>query len=115
VKKLVLLTITILLLALSALACAGESSQTESSQDPKYQIFFLGDSYARIVAISFDHGIYDNTTSVRISNTGHGDALYAGMQELENKYILEETTPINYYQGYGSLTKELLVKIRLKN
>ena len=59
----------------------------------------------RVVAITYDPDGLDG---------GYGRALARAMEEISKDYEILETTPITRRAGYGSTTKELILRVKHK-
>ena len=84
----------------------GCATKPEAATATTYHIEQLTPEIIRVIApASYD-------APITASLLGRGDYLAEAIEQLGEKYIIEDITAINYLLGSGSVTQELLIKVK---
>ena len=69
----------------------------------KYKIEKLTPEIISVIGLQYDS---------KVNRDGFGTAFAEAIKEIGKEYEIEDITAINYYVGWGSHTKELLIKVK---
>lgn len=72
-----------------------------------FDIEWLSSDIVKITAQQKDYPHRENVM-------GYGQALGDGLKIIAKQYTIIEIIPIQYYIGYGSATKEIIVRVKKK-
>jgi prepilin-type N-terminal cleavage/methylation domain-containing protein len=113
IELLVCIMIIALLIAIAIPGCNKLVRKYRGIKEPEkvvqvekeYSIEHHGLHVIRVVGLKYEWPSWER---------GYGKCLADGLAEVEKSYVIYDQTPINYYTSDGSITKELLLRVELK-